>query len=101
MNKANVKMNKSVYFGMSDLDMTKIVTYEYWFYYAKPKYGYNAKLCYTDTANFIACVKSEDVYADLAEDFETRLDTSNYDVGRPLPTGKNNKSNQTNERQFE
>ena len=37
---------------------------------------------------FIVNVKSEDVYADLAEDAEIKLDTSYYLVDRPLPTGK-------------
>ena len=32
-------------------------------------------------------MKSEDVYADLPEDVETRFDTSNYEVERPLPQG--------------
>ena len=27
--------------------------YEFWYDYVKPKYGENAKLCYTDTDNFI------------------------------------------------
>ena len=37
---------------------------------------------------FIVNVKSEDVYADLAEDVETKFDTSYYLVDRPLPIGK-------------
>ena len=36
-------------------------------------------------------MKSEDVYADLAEDFEARFDTLNSEVDRPLPIGKNKK----------
>ena len=99
MFKVNVEMNKTVFCGLSVLDMSKIVTYEYLFYYTKPKYGNNAKLLYASTASLIVCVNLEDVYANLAEDFETRFDTSKYDVGRPLPTRKNNKSDQTNEQQ--
>ena len=99
MFKVNVEMNKTVFCGLSVLDMSKIVTYEYLFYYAKPKYGNNAKLLYASTASLIVCVNLEDVYANLEEDFETRFDTSKYDVGRPLPTRKNNKSDQTNEQQ--
>ena len=31
------------------------------------------------------------MYIDIAEDVETRFDTSNYELGRPLPKGKNKK----------
>ena len=42
-----------------------------------------------DTDNFIAYIKPEEVYVDIAEDVETRFDTSNYDLERLLPKGKN------------
>ena len=29
------------------------------------------------------------IHKDIAEDVETRLDTSNYELDRPLPKGKN------------
>ena len=57
----------------------------------KPKYGDNVKLCYMDTDSFIMHIKTEDFYKDIANDVEKRFDTSNYDVNRPLPKGKNKK----------
>ena len=57
----------------------------------KPKYGDNVKLCYMDTNSFIMHIKTEDFYKDVANDIEKRFDTSNYEVNRPLPTGKNKK----------
>ena len=36
-------------------------------------------------------IKTEDFYEDIATDVEKRFDTSNYEVNRPLPTGKNKK----------
>ena len=36
-------------------------------------------------------IKTEDFYEDLAHNVEKRFDTSNYEVDRPLPTGKNKK----------
>ena len=44
-----------------------------------------------DTDCFIIHFKTEDVYEDVANDVEKRFDTSNYEVNRPLPTGRNKK----------
>ena len=44
-----------------------------------------------DTDSFIAYIKADDIYKDIAEDVETRFDTSNYELDRPLPKGKNRK----------
>ena len=70
--------------------------YEFWYDYVKPKYGENAKLCYMDTDSFIVHVKTDDIYKDIAEDVETRFDTSSYElecnsIERPFQKGKNKK----------
>ena len=44
-----------------------------------------------DTDSFIMHIKTEDFYKDIANDVEKRFDTSNYEVNRPLPTGRNKK----------
>ena len=44
-----------------------------------------------DTDSVIAYIKTNDVYRDITEDVETRLDTSNYELDRPLAKGKNKK----------
>ena len=41
-----------------------------------------------DTVNFIVYIKTEDIYVDIAKDVEIRLDTSYYELVRPLPKGK-------------
>ena len=46
-------MNSPVYLGLSILDMSKTVMYEFWYDYGKPKYGEKEKLCYMDTDRFI------------------------------------------------
>ena len=84
-------MNKPVYLGLSILEISKTLTYEFWYDYIKPKYQDNAKLCYMDTGSFIINIKTEDFYEDIANDVEKRFDTSNYDVNRPLPKGRNKK----------
>ena len=84
-------MNKSVYLGLSISEVSKTLIYEFWCDYMKPKYGDNVKLCYMDTDSFIMHIKTEDFYKDIVKDVEKRFDTSNYEVNRPLPTGKNKK----------
>ena len=51
-----------------------------------------------DTDSFIVNVKTDCLYKDIAEDVETRFDTSNYVLNRPLPKGKKEKCNWINER---
>ena len=42
-------MNKTLLLGLSILELSKILMFEFWYDYVKPKYGINAKLCYIDT----------------------------------------------------
>ena len=91
MNKTKVKVNKPIYLGLSISEISKILMYEFWYDYMKPKYGNNVKLCYMDTDSFIMNIKTEDFYKDISNDVEKRFDTSNYEVNRPLSTGKNKK----------
>ena len=91
MKKMKVKINKPIYLGLSILEISKILMYEFWYDYIKPKHGDNVKLCYVDTGSFIIYIKTEDFYKDIANDVEKRLHTSNYEVDRLLPTGKNKK----------
>ena len=86
-----VKMNKPIYLGLPILEISKILMYEFWYDYMKPKYDKNVKLCYRDTDSFIMDIKRNDFYKDIENDVENRFDTSNYEVNRPLPMGKNKK----------
>ena len=90
-NKTKVKINKPIYLGLSVLDISKILMYEFWYNYLKPKYNDNVKLCYMDTDSFVMNIKTTDFYKDISSDVDKRFDTSNYEVNRPLPTGKNKK----------
>ena len=81
-------MNKPIYLAFSILDLNKIVMYEFWYEYMKPKYTDNVKLCYMDTDSFIMHIKTKDFYA---HNVEKRFDTSNYEVDKPLPSTKNKK----------
>ena len=54
-------MNKPVYLGMSMLDISKILMYEFQYDYIKPKYGDRVKLYYVDTDSFIIYTETEDL----------------------------------------
>ena len=84
-------MNKFVYLGISILDLSKTVMYEFWYDYVKLKYSENAKLCYMDTGSFIVHVKTDDIYKDIVEYGKARFDTSNFEIKKPLPKVKNKK----------
>ena len=63
--------------------------YELWYDYLKPKRVEKANLCYADTDSYIAYIKTEDFYENIAPDVDKWFDTSGYIVDRPLPMGKN------------
>ena len=93
MKKTRVKMTKPLYLGMSILDISKTLMYEFWYDYIKPKYQDRAKLCYVDTDSFVIHIKTEDFCKYIANDVEKWFDRSNYNENdkRPLPIGKNKK----------
>ena len=95
MKKTKVKMNESVYLGMSILDISKTLMYEFWYDYVKPKNKGKAKLCYMDTDSFVIHMFTKDFFEGIANDVKRWFDTSNYDKHgkRPLPIGMNKKSN--------
>ena len=82
MKKRKILMNKP-------FNKPEILMYEFCYDYVKPRFGKKAKLCYMNTDNFITYLKTDDIYKDIAEDVETRFDTSNDELGRPLQKGKN------------
>ena len=93
MKKTKVKMNKPIYLGMSILDISKTLMYEFWYDYIKPKYQDRAKLCYMDTKSFAIHIKTEDFYEDIADGIEKWFHTTNSskDDSRPLLMGWNGK----------
>ena len=77
MGHTKVVMKKPIYLGQTILDFSKIVMYEFHYDYMKPKFE-GLKLCYMDTDSLVYHKKTEDFYADIANDMEERFDTSGY-----------------------
>ena len=81
-----------MYLRLSILELSKILMYEFWYDYVKLKYVEKVKFCYMETG-FIVYIKTVNIYNNIAEDVQTRFDTLDYKLNRPLPKGKNKKLN--------
>ena len=40
---------------------------------------------------YIVYISTDDIYEDIAENVKSTFDTSNYELDKPLPRGKNEK----------
>ena len=98
MRKTQMYIKKTVYFGLPTLDLSKTVIYEFWYDYLKPIHGEKAKLRYMDPDSFIAHIKPDDIYEDIAEDVKKWFDTLNYELFRSLLKENTKESNWNNER---
>ena len=78
MKKSDILMNKPVCLGLSILELSKIRMYEFWYNYVKLKYDEKEKLCYIYRDSFIAYIKTDDIYKDIANDIERKFVTPNH-----------------------
>ena len=54
----------------------------------KTEISWKSKIALPETYSFIVYIKTDNIYKDIAEDVETRFDTLNYKLDRPLPKVK-------------
>ena len=93
MKRTSLTFNKPVYLGLSILDLSKAIMYEFHYDYIKPKYNNRVSLLYTDTDSLVYEIETEDFYKDISADVMDRFDTSNYKPNHPsgIPAGCNKK----------
>ena len=93
MKKTKLYFNKPVYLGMSILDLSKSLMYDFHYKYIKIKHGDNAKLLFTNTDSLAYEIKTKDFYKDINPDIEKRFGTSDYptDHSSGIKTGVNSK----------
>ena len=91
MGKTSIYMNKPKYLGMTILDISKTLIYEFHYGYVLPKYGDKVKLLFTDTDSLMYLIETEDFYEDILRDIHEWFDTSNYPKVHisGIPTGDN------------
>ena len=93
MKKTKLYFSKPVYLGMRILDLCKSLMNDFHYNYIKTKYGYNAKLPFTDTDSLAYAMKTNDFYKDINPDIEKWFDTCDYPTNHPsgIKTGLNSK----------
>ena len=77
VHKTKLVLNKPVYIGMSILDLSNHLMYDFYYLELKKQYGENCSLLYTDTDSLLMEIQTEDVYRDMGENI-TDYDTSDY-----------------------
>ena len=88
--KEKVLLNKPIYVGMSVLDLSKHLMYDFYYNTLKARYGNKIRLLNTDTDSLIVKVDTEDIYADMSLNADL-YDTSNYPAHHPLFSTANKK----------
>ena len=83
LKKTKLYLNRPIYVGLSILDLSKVLMYQFHYEHMKPKYGCNAKLLFTDTDSLCYEIKTDDIYQDMLQDINL-FDTSEYGQSHPL-----------------
>ena len=73
---ATITLNKPSYVGVAILDLSKVLMYNFFYNYLKPKYDDRVKLLMTDTDSFFLRIETEDFYEDIRDDTPSMFDTS-------------------------
>jgi len=93
MKKTELVFNKPVYLGMSILDLSKTLMYDFHYNHIKKKFGSKVNLLFTDTDSLCYEIETEDFFKDISADAQEKFDTSNFTPNHPsgIPTGINKK----------
>lgn len=90
MHKSHLVLNRPVYVGMSILDLSKYLMYDFYYNQMKAQYGEQCQLLYTDTDSLLLSIETEDVYKDIGR-HAALYDTSDYPEDHPLHSTTNKK----------
>lgn len=91
MHNTVIKMSRPISVGMSVLELSKVLMYDFYYNFMKPKYGENVEMLYTDTDSFMLNVKTDSFYTDMVADIDERYDTSDYPLNNVYGIEQKNK----------
>ena len=80
--KETITLNRPAYVGMSILDLSKTLMYDFHYKYIKKNYGEKAMFLFTDTDSLTYEIEANDVYRDFWID-KDKFDNSDYPEGSP------------------
>ena len=83
-------LNKPAYVGMSILDISKTLMYDFHYNHIRKVYGDRVKLLFTDTDSLMYRLHTTDAYEDALK-FASKLDTSCYSKDSPFYDASNKK----------
>ena len=90
VHKSRLVLNRPVYVGMSILDLSKHLTYDFYYNQLKAQYGESCQLLYTDTDSLLLEIETADMHSDMAQN-QDLYDTSDYPQDHPLYSSANRK----------
>ncbi|XP_054283625.1 uncharacterized protein LOC129000686 [Macrosteles quadrilineatus] len=90
MSKTKLLFNKPIYLGMSILDISKTLMYDFHYNVIKARYKDKAQLQYTDTDSLTYHIQTEDFYDDMKKMIDY-FDTSDYPPNHPCFSTANKK----------
>ena len=82
MKKTRVVMNKPIFAGMTILDLSKLLMFNFHYRYVKKKWK-NVSVLYTDTDSLVLLIETEDFFADIAADVKEWFDTNDFSPEHP------------------
>ena len=88
MHKTRLFLDKPIDTGMTILENSKMLMYDFFYNQMKVRYGEKCELIYTDTDSLL--IETDDIYRDMVEDLAL-YDTSNYPKDHPVYSGENKK----------
>ena len=83
MHKNRLMLNRPVYVGMSVLDLSKHLMYDFYYNELKKTYGKRVDLLYTDTDSLLLEIQTKDVYQDMTKNIDL-YDSSNYPTDQSI-----------------